>query len=150
MRVAFAISFSAMPDSEIHSSQGVRRASERRKAGLKKPAVDFQTALDIALQHLAIHELFTLAPSLNWLRRKRRGLRTSIGIVWAGAKPVSPPIKHILQGSSQVYLGTPAGRMLELSNVACNYRLITPAHQSLVLLDLESYFCTRANGVNEL
>src|SRR5258708_28918271 len=75
---------------------------------------------------------------------------TAIGIVRAVAKLVSPPIKHIFQGSSQIYLGTPAGRMLELGNVACNYRLITPAHQSFILLDSERYSYTSANGLNEL
>src|SRR5215471_3362910 len=76
-------------------------------------------------------------------------LLRALTIVRAAAKPASPPLKHILQGSSQIYPGTPAGRVLEFGNVACNYRFITRAHQSSILLDPESYFHTRAKGLND-
>src|SRR5260370_27259094 len=59
----------------VGSDQCVRRDGERRKAGLNSPAVNFQTVLDIALQNLAVHEIFTprLWPSPHWSRQKRRG-----------------------------------------------------------------------------
>src|SRR5258708_6033210 len=77
-------------------------------------------------------------------------LFAAFGIVRGAAKPAPPPIEHILQGSSQIYFGTPAGRMLEPGNVACNYRLITRAHQRFILFDPERYCYASTNDLNEL
>src|SRR6516225_4709261 len=83
-----------------------------------------------------------------------RGKRFCLGFAYL-SEPAPPPVDHVLQRSSQLYLRLPPSAALELLNIACNHRFIRSTHQCSILHYLErhtykaSYFLQQfVNGVN--
>src|SRR5215831_7775094 len=72
----------------------------------------------------------------KWLRSRCRG------------EPVSPPVEHISQRSSQVNFRRPTTAMPELADVAGDDRFIAAAQQRRILFYREGYLHEGANGLD--